>query len=576
VLIKQKPKKTEGYRKPPPKRPPPGTPQQPVFIPRGEDKRRGVLFAPEVQRALKQGVETMTAPMAATLGPLGRTVAIASLSSNHAAPEILSDAATIARRVIEIPNRCANTGAMLIRNLAWQMRQTIGDGSATAAVLARALVLEGMRTVTAGANPVMICRGLEQGVRAAVAQLAEMSQPFAGRAAIAALSGSATGDQTLAELIAEILEIIGADGPVVIEEFAGAVMEREYVENIRWDSGLADTNFVTDENQHAAIMMNPGIVLADMEVTSASQVLPVVEQACKARAESLVLIARKIEGEALGTLLLNAKRTLPIAPITAPGLVLSRPQILQDLAILCGGTLIDEKAGRRLEEFRLEDFGGARRVVARRKDFTLISPRGNIPDIRGRIAELQGELAQESPTAQPDMLRRRLANLSGGTAILKIGAFTKMEGRLKRQLAEDAIRVVRAALKEGTVPGGGAAYLGCIPALQDLAKTMKNEDEAIGVRIAAAALTAPLQQIAANAGYEAATIVAKVRPSAPKYGFDALSGQIVEMRAAGIVDPTKVQRLTLEMAASTAAMILTTEAVVLTKRRGVEDVAFEP
>ena len=576
MLIRQKPKKTEGYRKPPPKRPPPGTPQPPAFVPRGEDKRRGVLFAPEVHGALKQGVETMTAPLAATLGPLHRTVAVASLSSNNAAPEILSDAATIARRVIEIPNRYANTGAMLIRHLAWHARETMGDGSATAAVLARAMIVEGMRMVAAGANPVIICRGLEKGVRVAVEQLAEFAQPLEGRAAIAALSGSATGDLALAELIAEIFEIIGTDGPIVVEEFAGTVMDREYVENIRWDSGLADTEFVTDEARQAAVMMNPGIVLADQEITTASQVVPVVEQARKAHAESLVIIARKIGGEALGTLSLNAKKTLPIAPITAPGLVLSRPEILKDLAILCGGTLIDEKAGRRLEDFRLEDFGGARRVVARRKDFTLISPRGNIPDIRSRIAQLQGELAQEKPTAQPDMLRRRLANLSGGTAILKIGAFTKMEGQLKRQSAEDAIRTVRAALKEGTVPGGGTAYLGCIPALEALAATTENEDEAIGVRIAAAALTAPLWQIAANAGYEAATIVAKARPSAPKYGFDALSGQIVDMRAAGIVDPTKVQRLTLEMAASTAAMILTTEAVVLTKRRGVEDVAYEP
>ena len=576
MLIKQKPKKTEGYRKPPPKGPPPGTPQPPAFVPRGEDKRRGVLLAPEVHRAMKQGVETMTAPLAATLGPLSRTVAIASLSSNNAAPEILNDAATIARRVIEIPNRYANTGAMLIRHLAWHARETMGDGSATAAVLARAMIQEGMRMAAAGANPVMICRGLERGVGAAVKQLAEAAQPLEGRAAIAALSGSATGDLALAELIGEIFEIIGTDGPVVVEEFAGTVMDREYVENIRWDSGLADTEFVTDEARQAAMMMNPGIVLADMEITSASQVVPLVEQARKAHAESLVIFARKIGGEALGTLSLNAKKTLPIAPITAPGLILSRPEILKDLAVLCGGTLIDEKAGRRLEEFRVEDFGGARRVVAKRKDFTLVSPRGKIADIRSRIAQLQAELAQESPTAQPDMLRRRLANMSGGTAILKIGAFTKTEGQLKRKSAEDAIRTVRAALKEGTVPGGGAAYLGCIPALEAVAETTEDADEAMGVRTAAAALTAPLRQIAANAGYEASTVVAKVGPCAPECGFDAFSGRIVNMRAAGIIDPTKVLRLALEMAASTAAMVLTTEAVVLTQRRSVEDVAYDP
>ena len=359
MLIQQKPKNAEGYRKPPPKRPPPGTPQPPAFVPRGEDKRKGVLFAPEVHRALKQGVETMTAPMAATLGPLSRTVAIASLSSNNAAPELLSDAATIARRMIEIPNRYANTGAMLIRHLAWHARETMGDGSATAAVLARAMILEGMRTVAAGANPVTVCRGLEKGVRVAVEQLAEVAQPLDGQPAIAALAGSATGDPALAELIAEIFEIIGAEGPIVVEEFTGTVMDREYVENVRWDSGLADTEFVTDEAKHAAVMMNPGIALADMEISSAAQVVPIVEQARNAQAESLVIIARKIEGEALGTLLLNSKKGLPIAPITAPGLVLSRPEILH-------AELLQPTARRRVDQIRtakngqvLEDFRAA-------------------------------------------------------------------------------------------------------------------------------------------------------------------------------------------------------------------------
>jgi chaperonin GroEL len=289
-----------------------------------------------------------------------------------------------------------------------------------------------------------------------------------------------------------------------------------------------------------------------------------------------VIIARKIDGEALATLLLNSKRGLPIAPITAPGLVLSRPEILRDLAVLCGATLIDTNAGRRLENFRLEDFGGARRVVARRKDFTLVNPRGSIAEIRSRIARLQAEIAQEGPTARPDMLRRRLANMSGGTAILKIGAFTKIEGQLKRKSAEDAIRSVRAALREGTVPGGGAAYLGCIPALEELTTKTQDADEAMGVRTAAAALTAPLRQIASNAGYEASTVVAKVGPGAPECGFDAVSGRIVNMREAGIVDPVKVLRLALEMAARTAVMVLTTEAVVLTQRKSVEDVAYNP
>ena len=559
-----------------PKGPPPGTPQPPAFVPSGEDKRRGVLFAPELHGALKLGVETMTAPLAATLGPLGRTVAIGSMSGDLAAPEILSDAATIARRVFEIPNRYANTGAMLIRHLAWHARETMGDGSATAAVLARAMFVAGLRMVAAGANSMMISHGIEQGVDAAIAQLADMAQPLAGRAAVAALTRAATGDDALAALIAEIFEIIGADGPIVVEEFLGTIMDREYVENIRWDSGLADTDFVADQAQQAAVMMNPAIALADLEIASASQVIPVVEQAQRARAESLVIIARKIEGEALGTLLLNAKRTLPIAPIVAPGLILSRPQILKDLAILSGGTLMAAEAGLRLEEFRAEYFGGARRVLAKRNEFTIVNPRGKIAAIRSRIAELKRELAEQKPTAQPDMLRRRLANLAGGTAILKIGGVSAAAGKLRRQSAEDAIRAVRAALKEGTVPGGGAAYLACIPALEELAAATADEDIAIGVRIVAEALTAPVGHIATNAGNEASTVAARVRMSEPGHGFDALSGQIVDMRAAGIIDPAQVLRLALEMAAGTAAMLLTTEAVVLTKRMDVKDVALTP
>jgi chaperonin GroEL len=362
---------------------------------------------------------------------------------------------------------------------------------------------------------------------------------------------------------------------VVVEEYAGTITDREYVEGVRWDSGLISSDFVTSSARQEAVMADPVIALANLEITSAAQVVPMLQQALQAGAKSLVVIAWNIRKEALGTLLLN-KDKLAIAPIKAPGLVLSRPEILKDLAILTGATLIDAKAGRRMEEYHAGDFGRARRVVATRSNFTVIGALGRERDIRNRIGALKGELAQEQPTAQSDMLRRRLANLSGGMAILKIGAISQGEGKLKRRLAEDTIRAVRAALEEGTLPGGGAAYLACIPALDALAKATENEDQAAGVRIIANALAAPLQEIASNGGYPGPTITAKARQSSAGFGFDVLSGQVVDMRKAGILDPAKVLRVALEMAASTAAMLLTTDVVVLTKRERIQDVALEP
>jgi chaperonin GroEL len=569
IKVKDKPKRPQP---PPPIHPEPeGT--QP-FRPRGEDKRRGVMFSPQVREALKRGVETMTAPLAATLGPLGGTVVVAPLISSRS-PEILTDAATIARRVLEIPNRYANTGAMLVRHLAWHMREEVGDGSATAVVLAGAMIRGGLRMIAAGANPMTIRRGIEKGVRAAVAELKAMAQPLDSPEAISALARAATGDAELADLIAEIYDAVGVDGTIVVEKYAGTMMDREYVEGVRWDRGLSSSEFVTDKVRQEAVLTDPLIALANFEMTSASQAVPVLERAVGKGAESLAIIAWKIEGEALGTLRINNDK-LPVAPITAPGLGLSRPGILMDLAILTGATLIDEKAGRLLEDFRAEDFGAARRLVATRSGFTIVGAKGRQREIRRRIAELKDDLAREKPTARTDMLRKRLANLSGGTAILKIGAITKEETEQKSSQAEDVLRSVRAALEEGTVPGGGAAYLACISAVEALEKATANVDEAAGVHIVAEALAAPLQRIAVNAGFSGSTTAARARLAGPGFGFDALSDRVVDMRQAGIVDPAKVIRVALEMAASTARMVLTTEAVVLTRRRSSDDVAVRP
>jgi chaperonin GroEL len=495
---------------------------------------------------------------------MGRTVAIGPSLKTNSGPEILTDAGTIARRVLELPDRCVDPGAMLIRSLAWDMRDKVGDGSATAAVLARAMVRAGARMVAAGANPVLMRRGMEQGLRAAVASLGDMAQPLDSQGATAALARAATGDLALADLIAEIFDIVGVEGTIVVEKYVATVMEREYVEGVRWDNGLVSTQFVTDVARQEAVMTNPVIALADLDVTSTAQVMPLLNQALRCGAESLVLIAPKVEGQALATLLLN-KSKLPTVAIRAPGFTLNRSEIMKDLAVLTGATVIDPGAGRWMEDFQAEYFGGARRVIATRRKFTIVGARGSQKEIRRRSAELRARLVRQEPEDRSTM-QRRLANLAGGVAILKIGAISEKARDLKAQLAEDAIRSVQSALEEGVVPGGGAAYVTCIPAVEAVTRDTEHVDQAAGVRAVAEALAAPLQQIAVNAGYEGSTVAAQVRMAGSGFGFDALSGRVVNMEDAGILDPAKVLRLALQKAASVAATFLTTETMVLRRK----------
>jgi chaperonin GroEL len=546
-------------------------PRRPSLEPRGEDRRRGVLLPPQAREALKMGVETMAGTLAVTLGPLGRVVAIDPIV-DKGAPELVSQGAIVARRVIEIPDRYVNAGAMLIRHLAWHVRKDVGDGSVTAAVLARAMVRGGARMVAAGANPMVMRRGLERGVRTAICELAAVAQPLGSQESIAALARAVTGDSDLAALIAEVFDIVGVDGTVVVEDYYGLGMDREYVEGVRWDSGLASYDFVTDSARHRALMRKPLIALTTAKLESAAQIVPVLRAALEAEAERLVIIAPEIEGEALGTLLVNHQQgRLSCAPIKAPGSFIDRPEILQDLAVVTGATLIDDKAGLSMEGFRVRHFGRARRVAATRRDFIIIGAGGRPREIRERMAQLRAEmdaLDRQEKINTWDRLRRRLANLSGGVAVLKVGAIGKGEAKIRKTVAEDAIESVRCALEEGTVPGGGAAYVACIPALEALAAVTEEIDEAAGVRIVAEALTAPLQQIADNAGYPGSTIAAKVKMQGRECVFDALSGQIVPATEGGILDPARVVRVALEKAASIAAMILTTDAIVLTERMG--------
>jgi len=545
--------------------------QGPSLGPRGEDVRRGVLLGLQPQQALAKGMEVMTNALAVTLGPAGGTVFI-DPPYGKTGPEAVSRGAIVARRVIEIPNRYVNAGAMLIRHLAWNVRERVGDGSVTAAVLARALAQGGMRMAAAGANPMVMQRGMQRAIRTTVDQLKAMSRPLDSTDGVASLARAVTGDPELASLIAEIFDYVGVDGVVVVEEHAGRETDRQYLQGVRWDSGLAAGEFITDVAAQRAVLTNPVIALATMHVTSAQQVLPVMQKALEAKAESLVLVAPKIELEALGALVVNHQQgKLPIAAVVAPGTQVSHAEILEDLAVLTGARLINDKAGQRLEDLRGEDLGRARRIVATRREFSIIGAKGRPREIRRRIAALQTEIdalnRQEFGHTWGN-LRRRLANLSGGVAVLRVRAVSAIDGEIKRAAAEDAVQAVRAALEEGVVPGGGAAYVACIPALKALAATIDESDEAAGVRIVAEALSAPVRQIAENAGHRGSTVAARLESAGPGHAFDAITGRIVAVRDAGILDPAKVVRVALEMAGSTAAMALTTGAIVLTERMG--------
>ena len=519
--------------------------------------------APETREAFRQGAETMTGLLAVMLGPTGRSVLVDKVGSG--APDVITHARSVARKVMELPDPRVSAGAMLIRELVGNMRLSVGDGSATAAVLAREMVRSGARMVAAGVDPMLVQRGVERAVRVAATSLDRMARPLKSAGAIAAVAKVITDDAEMSDMIGEIFDIVGADGTVLVEKYITPYTEREYVEGVRWNSGFASEQFLTDLSRLEAVMANPVIAIANVNVSHVEQVTPMLDQALRRKAESVVLVAANVGDKALATMLLNRKK-IPCVAIRAPGFAMSKPDILQDLAILTGAMMVDPAISTRMETFRGEYFGRARRVVATRRAFTIAGARGSQKAIRRRITELRTLIERQDPREGSDILQRRLANLSGGVALLKIGALREIDLDERVRLAEEAIRSVRSALEEGVVPGGGSAYAACTAAVEALLETAEDADQAAGVRIVADALGAPLRQIALNAGFEGSTAVARVKGAGPGFGFDALSGEVVDMQERGIMDAAKVLRVALEKAASTAVMILTTGALVVPKK----------
>ena len=546
--------------------------------------RRGVLFEPQARAALSKGMATLARLLAATLGPMGHAVAVAPVVG-RGAPELLDDAATVARRIIELRDPYETAGAMLLRHLAWRMRVEVGDGAATAAVLAAALVDQLRRALAAGASPVLLRRGVEEALQVAVETLRQQSAPVEGLPALQGLATAAAGDERMGRLIAEMLDVLGPEGEVLVHEQAGVGLDREYVEGVRWNRGYVSPYFVTNAERQEAIVERPFILLTDLDLTTVEQVQPALEAVARANGQpdalggrrGLVVVASRVVGAALQTLVANHQRgALPCLALEAPAYGEHRIGILHDLAVLTGARVFLEAAGERTERALLTDLGQARLVRAGRDWFTIVGGLGDPAAIRRRRAEVRSLLPTMKEDADRSLTRERLGKLGGGVAILHVGATTEVERKALALRAEAAIAATRAALEEGVVPGGGVAYLACIPHLEAAAQGADLPDVAWGIRALAAALQAPTRAIARNAGADPKAVVARLRAEPLGVGFDARRGAFVDMRAAGIVDPLKVARLALEKAASGAVLAMTSEAIVLTDKSRSSNQASQP
>ena len=541
---------------------------------------RDVLLNPRARVALARGVDQMANVLRVTLGPSARAVVMAPIISTRS-PELLTDSATIARRIIELPDPYENMGAMLVRHMAWRMREKVGNGAATATVIAQTLLHEANYQAAAGANVMMLRRGVERGLEVAYDELKRMAIPMETPEQIESLAiAAAGGDEEIGRYVGEMLEIIGTDGVILVEDHAGRKTDREYVEGLQWDSGYVSGYFCTDVDRMEAVVENPVILSTDVNVENAEQILPIMEAIMERKDREniggFVLIANEISGPALAIMVANTeKKTLPCLGIKAPGAGDRRVRILEDVAILTGGRMIAEDAGDTTEEATFKDLGRARRVWANRDFFSVVGGAGDRNAILQRIQEIKQLMPSADSDYERDKMRERIGKLQGGVGVLKVGAASERERETKKQRGEEAVAAARAAAEEGVVPGGGAAYLACMPRLRELEKELAKEskDVGLGVRILMRAMEAPTEWIIRNADKDPKRLLAQLRTAPPGHGYDAVDDKVVDMTEAGILDPLKVVRIALETGASAGMMALTTDALVLTAKR---DPAINP
>jgi chaperonin GroEL len=519
-------------------------------------------FSEDARRKLKKGVDTVANAVVTTLGPKGRNVAI---DKKFGAPTITHDGVTVAKE-IELEDPYENMGAQLLKEAATKTNDIAGDGTTTSIVLAHAIINEGLKNVAAGANPMLLKRGIEAATEQVAQAILSQAVEIDTQDEIASVASISAQDREIGQLIAEVMWKVGKDGVITVEESKGLEFETEYVEGMQFDRGYISPYFVTSPESMEAVISEPYILIHDKKISAAADLMPILEQLLSRGKRELVIIAEDVDGEALATLVLNKLRgMLNVLAVKAPGFGDRRKAMLQDIAALTGGTVITDELGRKLESVKIDDLGRCEKVVSTKDDTTVIGGAGDEAAIKGRIEEIKVSIEKSTSDYDREKLQERLAKLAGGVAIIRVGAATEVELKEKKHRVEDALSATRAAVEEGIVAGGGVALINAIVSLSKV--KMEYPDEQTGVTIVRTALEAPMRKIAANAGQDGAVIIDTVRRTQKdkrnkNVGYDVMTGEFVDMIKAGIIDPAKVTRGALENAASIAAMILTTEALI--------------
>jgi len=517
-----------------------------------------LLFGEDARRSLKKGIDILANAVATTLGPKGRNVAI---DRKFGSPTITHDGVSVAKE-IELEDPFENMGAQLLKEAATKTNDIAGDGTTTSTVLAHAIVTEGLKNLAAGANPMLLKYGIEKAVKIVAEEIAKQAIEINSKEEIASVATNTAHDEQIGDLIADVMDKVGKDGVITVEESKGLEFEQEYVEGMQFDRGYISPYFITDSEQMEAALEDPYILVHDKKISAAQDIVPVLEKLVQLGKRDLVIIAEDVDGEALATLVLNKLRgMINVLAIKAPGFGDRRKAMLGDIATLTGATVISEETGRKLDSTLVEDLGHCEKIVSDKDSTTLIGGKGDESAINGRIEQIKVEIDKTTSDYDREKLQERLAKMSGGVAIIRIGAATETELKEKKHRVEDALSATRAAVEEGIVPGGGVALINAAPALNNI--DMGNEDAQIGVKIVLKSLEVPMRKITENAGKDGSVIVDYIRNSKEKnIGYDVLKEEYVDMVAGGVIDPVKVVRGALVNAASIAAMILTTEALI--------------
>ena len=518
---------------------------------------KDVKFGDSGRQRMLKGVNLLSDAVKATLGPRGRNVI---LDKSFGAPTVTKDGVSVAKE-IELKDKFENMGAQMVKEVASKASDTAGDGTTTATVLAQAIVNEGLKSVAAGMNPMDIKRGIDKAAAAAVTELEKMSTPCADGKSIAQVGTiSANGDESIGKIIAEAMEKVGKEGVITVEEGSGLNNELDIVEGMQFDRGYLSPYFINNQEKMAVEVENPFILLVDKKISNIRDMLPLLEQVAKS-GKPLVVVAEDVEGEALATLVVNTMRgILKVAACKAPGFGDRRKAMLQDIATLTGGTVISDEVGLQLEKATLNDLGEAKKIVVEKENTTIIDGAGKNADIKARVESIRQQIEEATSDYDKEKLQERVAKLSGGVAVIKVGAATEIEMKEKKARVEDALHATRAAVEEGVVPGGGVALIRATKSLEKLEGA--NEDQTVGIRILARSIEEPLRQIVENAGEDAAVILNQVKSGKGAYGYNAATGEYGDMLDFGILDPAKVTRLALQNAASVAGLLLTTEVMI--------------